>query len=72
MANTQQPAVSLSTLLLVAFIVLKLCRVIDWSWWWVLAPAWVPIAVTLVFLGLALPLMFAFAVIGNIGKHRPK
>lgn len=27
-------------LLQVAFIVLKLCKVIDWSWWWVLAPTW--------------------------------
>ena len=31
-------AVSLSTLLTVAFVVLKLCKVIDWSWWWVLSP----------------------------------
>lgn len=22
------------------FIVLKLCHVIDWSWWWVLFPFW--------------------------------
>lgn len=27
-------------LLQVAFIVLKLCGIIDWSWWWVLAPTW--------------------------------
>lgn len=27
-------------LLQVALIVLKLCSVIDWSWWWVLAPLW--------------------------------
>jgi len=32
------------TLLLIVFIVLKLTHVIDWSWWWVLAPAWIPIA----------------------------
>jgi hypothetical protein len=41
-----------STLLLVAFIVLKLCNVITWSWWWVLAPLWVPIGLTLIFGGL--------------------
>jgi len=22
------------------FMVLKLCHVIDWSWWWVTAPLW--------------------------------
>ena len=27
-------------LLGLAFIVLKLCGVINWSWWWVLAPFW--------------------------------
>lgn len=34
-------------LLLVAFIVLKLCKVIAWSWWWVLAPLWLPLVVAL-------------------------
>ncbi len=34
-------------LLLVAFIVLKLCKVIVWSWWWVLAPAWIPAIIVL-------------------------
>lgn len=28
-------------LLAVAFIVLKLCGVIAWSWWWVLSPLWI-------------------------------
>lgn len=27
-------------LLGVAFVVLKLAHVIDWSWWWVTAPFW--------------------------------
>lgn len=38
-----------TTLLLVAFIVLKLCGVINWSWWWVLSPFWIPAAIALVF-----------------------
>lgn len=28
-------------LLTIAFIVLKLCKVISWSWWWVLSPLWI-------------------------------
>lgn len=36
---------SFPTLLAIAFIVLKLCKVITWSWWWVLSPLWVPIAI---------------------------
>lgn len=34
-------------LLAIAFIVLKLTKVIDWSWWWVLAPLWIPVAIYL-------------------------
>jgi hypothetical protein len=39
-----------SGLLLVAFIVLKLMHLIDWSWWWVLAPMWIPIMILLIVL----------------------
>ena len=42
------------TLLLIAFIVLKLCNVITWSWWWVLSPVWLPIAISIVIGGLIL------------------
>lgn len=28
-------------LLTIVFIVLKLCGVIAWSWWWVLSPLWI-------------------------------
>lgn len=31
--------------LTIAFIVLRLCHVIAWSWLWVLAPIWIPLAV---------------------------
>lgn len=37
-----------STLLLVAFVVLKLCHVIEWSWLWVLAPLWIPFVLTVI------------------------
>ncbi len=33
--------------LLVLFVALKLTDVIAWSWWWVLAPAWIPISIVL-------------------------
>ena len=32
-------------LLTIVFIVLKLCKVISWSWLWVLAPIWIPAAI---------------------------
>ena len=36
--------------LLLVFIVLKLCKVITWSWWWVLSPIWIPIGLWLILL----------------------
>ena len=35
-------------LLTVAFTVLKLTGHIDWSWWWVTSPSWIPVALVLV------------------------
>lgn len=35
-------------LLTIVFIVLKLTKVIDWSWWWVTCPLWIPIAIYVV------------------------
>ena len=36
-----------STLLGLAFIILKLCGVITWSWIWILAPIWISWIITL-------------------------
>ena len=41
-------------LLAIVFITLKLCNVIAWSWWWVLAPLWIPAAVVIFILALFL------------------
>ena len=32
-------------LLAILFIGLKLTHYIDWSWWWVLAPIWIPLSI---------------------------
>ena len=36
-------------LLTVVFITLKLLKVIDWAWGWVLAPLWMPLSLWLLF-----------------------
>ena len=38
MENNRNNSIGFVGLLQIAFIVLKLCRVIDWSWWMVLRP----------------------------------
>ena len=40
--------VSFLGLLTILFIGLKLTGYIDWDWWWVLAPLWIPIALVVV------------------------
>lgn len=35
-------------MLTVAFVVLKLCKVISWSWWWVVSPLWIEFAIAIV------------------------
>src|SRR5687767_7307416 len=40
-------------LLTIAFIILKLCDVIAWSWVWVLAPTWIPLVLAILFLSTA-------------------
>ena len=37
-------------LLAILFIALKLTNYILWSWWWVLSPLWIPVAILLVVL----------------------
>lgn len=34
----------LTTVLLAVFLTLKLTDNIAWSWWWVLSPLWIPVA----------------------------
>jgi len=37
--------VRLCSALAVAFMILKITNFIHWSWWWVIAPLWVPVLV---------------------------
>ena len=39
----------LPTLLFIVFLVLKLTGNIDWSWWWVTSPLWIPLAILIGF-----------------------
>ena len=37
----------------ITFIVLKLCKVIDWSWWLVLAPTWISLCLAVLIIAVA-------------------
>lgn len=55
--STQSGGVGFLCLLALLFVGLKLGGVIGWSWWWVLAPLWGPVA--LVIAGLVIAGIFA-------------
>lgn len=55
-------------LLGVAFIVLKLCGVINWPWIWVLAPIWGGILITLGILGIIFAVIFILGLIKELIK----
>jgi hypothetical protein len=45
MTNYKSIEMSPIGVLLILFIVLKLTHTINWSWWWVLSPLWIPVAI---------------------------
>ena len=37
----KQMDISLSIILFIVFLILKLINVIDWRWWWITSPLWI-------------------------------
>lgn len=45
MKKSTSNGIGLPGVLFVVFLVLKLTGNIDWSWWWVTSPIWIPLIV---------------------------
>lgn len=56
--NKSTGGISFYSLLGLLFIGLKLGGVITWSWWWVLAPIWIPIALVIITLVIIFVIMY--------------
>ena len=48
MKDSSSKGLGLRDVLAVVFIVLKLIGVIDWNWWWVLSPVWIPVIIVVI------------------------
>jgi hypothetical protein len=48
--NSSSGGIGFCGLLTIVFIILKLCGVIAWSWWWVLSPIWISAILVVVIL----------------------
>jgi hypothetical protein len=44
-SKSSSSGLGLGTVLFLIFMVLKLTNYIDWSWWWITAPLWIPIII---------------------------
>ena len=50
--NNTSNGLGLETVLFIVFLILKLTGNIDWSWWWVTSPLWIPLALGVVVMGI--------------------
>jgi len=57
--NNTSNGIGVGTTLFIVFLILKLTNTIDWSWWWVTSPLWIPVALGIVILGVVGMLMGA-------------
>ena len=46
--NNSSQGVGFMSILFIVFLVLKLCKVITWSWWWITSPLWGGLALVLI------------------------
>lgn len=57
------------SLLGLIFIVLKLTGTITWSWWWILAPFWIPLLVCLIFTGILIVIVWHYYYNNNVTEN---
>ena len=58
MANENTSSgIGIGTILFLIFMTLKLAGFIDWSWWWVTSPLWIPLTLMLAIGGLGITVM---------------
>lgn len=67
MEKSAQIGVGLNGLLFITFLVLKLTQVIDWSWWWVTAPLWIPLV-----LGIIVLIFSTIRLVRTVKKNNKK
>ena len=56
-------SIGFAGILFIVFLVLKLTKVINWSWWWIFAPLWIPVVlVVLIIVFLLLVLLILYGI----------
>jgi hypothetical protein len=60
--NNTSGGIGFVGLLTIVFIILKLTKIISWSWWWVISPIWISIALGLLIILLPLIIIWIIGV----------
>lgn len=60
MEKSSSGGLSLGMVIFIVFLILKLTNNIDWSWWWVTSPLWIPFLAFFVifFIGIVFGIIF--------------
>lgn len=58
----------LPMILFIVFLILRLCKVITWSWWWVTSPLWIGFVLVIILF----VLYIITAVVMSARKYRKK
>jgi hypothetical protein len=60
MKSSNSGGIGLSGAIFIVFLVLKMTGNIDWSWWWVTCPLWIPLALVLIIVAACVLLALIF------------
>jgi hypothetical protein len=64
MERKSSGGIGLTGVLFLVFLVLKLTGNIDWSWWWVTSPIWIPFVLVI---GVLIVILLTFIIMLSIG-----
>ncbi|MDD3263465.1 MAG: hypothetical protein PHT94_01055 [Candidatus Nanoarchaeia archaeon] len=71
-ASTSSGGIGFCGLLTIVFITLKLLDKIDWSWWWVLSPIWIPFSIVISLVIIYFIVLFADALIKDYRRKKSR
>lgn len=64
MKKSTSNGIGLPGVLFLIFLILKLTGNIDWSWWWVTSPLWIPLFLVLAILFAVLMIFISMMLVG--------
>lgn len=64
--ETNRTGIGFAGILTIIFVLAKIFDKIDWSWWWVFSPIWIPAGIIVGCLSIGIFLSFIIALISAI------